>query len=64
MTNIKTIANSIVHSDLPKQAYAAITAKWGSIGIAIALALVIAIGAVALGYDVADIQAWFAGLGE
>ena len=62
--DIKSIVNSIIHSDLPKQAYAAVTAKWGAVGAAIALAIVTVVGAVVLGYDVADIQAWFAGLAE
>lgn len=62
--NIKSIVASLAHSDLAKQLYAAITNKWGAVGIAIALAVAVVIGVVLLGYDLADVQAWFAGLAQ
>lgn len=61
--DIKSVIRSLAHSDLARQAYAAITHKWGPVGIAIALAVVVIVGVVLLGYDLADVQQWFAGLG-
>lgn len=61
--DIRSIIDSLAHGDIARQSYAAITSKWGAVGIAIALAIAIIVGVVLLGYDVNDVQSWFAGLG-
>ena len=62
--NYKNLVDSIVHSEVAQNFYNAVSTKWGSVGIVILLVVCILVGALVFGYDVADIQSWFSGLGQ
>ena len=62
--NYKKLVDDLAHSEIARNAYDAVSRKWGAVGVAIALAACILAGALIFGYDVADIQRWFDGLGR
>ena len=62
MTQLKLLILTLANSEIARAAYAAIAGKWGAVGIAIALALSILVGALAFGFTPEAIEAWFKAL--